>query len=211
MTAQWPVERVERRAIDSLFPYARNARTHTDEQVAQIAASIQEWGWTMPVLIDDAGQIIAGHGRVLAARQLGISDVPVMIARGWTDAQKQAYVIADNKLTLNSGWNEKLLRLEAAELKSLGFDMKLVGFSELELGTLFGTAVDASGEWIGMPDYQQHDKMAWRTIIVHFNDQQAVEDFARIIGQNISEKTRYVWHPKAERDRLADQHYVAAE
>jgi ParB-like nuclease domain len=211
MDRQWPVERVERRPIDSLFPYARNARTHTDEQVAQIAASIQEWGWTMPVLIDDAGQIIAGHGRVLAARQLDIKDIPVMIARGWSDAQKQAYVIADNKLTLNSGWNEKLLRLEAAELKSLGFDLSLVGFSELELGTLFGSPVDANGEWTGMPDYSQPDKMAWRTIVVHFNDQQAVDDFARIIGQDISEKTRYVWHPRVERERLAGQHYVAAE
>ena len=100
--------RVERRPLAALVPYARNARTHSDEQIAQIAASITEWGWTMPVLVDEGGMIIAGHGRVLAAAKLGIGEVPVMIARGWSDAQKRAYVLADNKLTLNAGWDEGL-------------------------------------------------------------------------------------------------------
>ena len=85
------------------MPYARNARTHSEAQVAQLAASIREWGWTMPVLADEAGVIIAGHGRVLAARSLGITEIPVMIARGWSEAQKRAYVLADNKLALNAG------------------------------------------------------------------------------------------------------------
>ena len=86
MQHKWPADRVERRPIGSLIPYARNARTHSDAQVAQIAASMQEWGWTNPVLVDDKGTIIAGHGRVLAARKLGFTDVPVMVAEGWTDA-----------------------------------------------------------------------------------------------------------------------------
>jgi ParB-like chromosome segregation protein Spo0J len=90
-------------------PYARNVRTHSDAQVSQIAASIREWGWTNPVLVAEDGTIIAGHGRVLAARRLRIEDVPVMLAAGWTDAQKRAYAIADNKLTLNGGWDEELL------------------------------------------------------------------------------------------------------
>jgi predicted alpha/beta hydrolase len=85
---QWPADRVARQPIDGLLPYARNARTHSDKQIAQIAASIREWGWTMPVLVDEEGGIIAGHGRVLAARKLGLADVPVMVARGWTRAQK---------------------------------------------------------------------------------------------------------------------------
>ena len=83
----WPADKVERRSVASLIPYARNARTHSDEQVAQIAASIREWGWTTPVLVDEAGQIIAGHGRVMAARKLGITEVPVMVAAGWSAAQ----------------------------------------------------------------------------------------------------------------------------
>src|SRR5215204_4732154 len=203
----WPIETVERRAIDSLIPYARNARTHTEEQVKQIAASIREWGWTMPVLIDDQGQIIAGHGRVLAARLLGIAEVPVIVARDWSEPQKQAYVIADNKLTLNSGWDEKLLRLEASELKALGFDLSLVGFSDLDLGTLFGTPVKPGDEWTGMPEFDHQDKTAFRSIVVHFADQAAVDDFAKAIGQNVTDKTRFVWYPPAAIERYVDKQY----
>jgi len=132
----WPADAVERRAVAALVPYARNARTHSPEQVAQIAASIREWGWTVPVLVDDAGTIIAGHGRVLAAQSLGITDVPVMIATGWSEAQKRAYVIADNKLALNAGWDAELLPVELGDLKGMGFDLGLTGFGELELGKL---------------------------------------------------------------------------
>jgi DNA modification methylase len=129
----WPAYQIERRPLAALVPYARNARTHSDGQIGQIAASIREWGWTMPVLIDEAGTIIAGHGRVLAAARLGIDQVPVLIARGWSEAQKRAYVIADNKLTDNAGWDEALLRLEVGDLASMGFDLPLMGFSEQEI------------------------------------------------------------------------------
>jgi DNA modification methylase len=132
----WPADRVERWPISRLIPYARNARTHDENQVAQIAASIREWGWTNPVLVGEDGTIIAGHGRVLAARKLCIADVPVMIAAGWTEAQKRAYTIADNKLTLNGGWDQDLLALELGELEVLGFDLDLVGFSEDERASL---------------------------------------------------------------------------
>jgi len=135
-TKQWPADTVERRKVSSLIPYARNARTHSEEQVAKIAASIREWGWTTPVLVDEAGGIIAGHCRVLAARKLKITDVPVMVAAGWTEAQKRAYVLADNQLALNAGWDKDLLRVELGDLKLEGFDLGLVGFSELELGAL---------------------------------------------------------------------------
>jgi ParB-like nuclease domain len=93
--ASWPADKVERRPLTSLVPYARNARTHTPAQVAQIAASMKEWGWTNPVLVDENAQILAGHGRILAADVLGFRDVPVMIAEGWSEAQKRAYLIAD--------------------------------------------------------------------------------------------------------------------
>ncbi len=133
---EWPADRVERRPVADLVPYARNSRTHSDEQIAQIAASIKEWGWTVPILVDKDGGIIAGHGRVLAARKLGIAEVPVMVARGWTDAQKKAYVIADNQLALNAGWDKDMLKVELGELKGLDFDLALIGFSDLELGGL---------------------------------------------------------------------------
>jgi hypothetical protein len=100
-------------SIDRLIPYAKNARTHTDAQVAAIAASIKEWGWTSPALVGEDGGLIAGHARVLAARQLGIAEIPVMVAAGWTEAQKRAYVLADNQLAITgSGWDPELLRLE---------------------------------------------------------------------------------------------------
>ena len=92
----WPADQVERRALADLAPAARNARLHSDAQIDQIAASIREWGWTMPVLTDDAGSIIAGHGRVQAALRMGLVEVPVMVARGWSEAQKRAYLLADN-------------------------------------------------------------------------------------------------------------------
>lgn len=132
MKANWPADKVERRPIDALIPYANNARTHSDEQVAQIAASMREWGWTNPVLIDETGMIIAGHGRVLAARKLGFDEVPVMVADGWTDAQKKAYVLADNQLALNAGWDAELLSTELKGLDELGFDLDLLGFGDLD-------------------------------------------------------------------------------
>jgi DNA modification methylase len=132
----WPADKVERWRLDRLVPYARNARTHSDAQVAQIAAAITEWGWTNPILADEDGGIIAGHGRVLAAHQLGVADVPVMVARGWSEAQRRAYIIADNKLALNAGWDEALLRLELADLADMGFDVPLIGFNEQELAGL---------------------------------------------------------------------------
>ncbi|MFN3347347.1 site-specific DNA-methyltransferase [Pseudorhodoplanes sp.] len=136
----WPADRLERRPIDVLVPYARNARTHSEAQVDQIAASIREWGWTTPVLITEENTIIAGHGRVRAARKLGLTDVPVMIATGWSKAQIQAYAIADNKLALNAGWDEALLALEIEELQGAGFEIDLIGFDEAELGAMLSPA-----------------------------------------------------------------------
>src|SRR3954463_2819423 len=131
-TQAWAADKVERWPVERLIPYARNARTHSPAQVDQIAASIKEWGWTNPILVGEDNTLIAGHGRVLAARKLRISEVPVMVAIGWTEAQKKAYAIADNKLALNAGWDEALLGLELGELEVLGFDLDLIGFSETE-------------------------------------------------------------------------------
>jgi DNA modification methylase len=116
-----------------LLPYVRNARTHSDDQVAQIAASIREFGFTNPVLTDGENGIIAGHGRVLAARKLGLDEVPVIELGHLTPAQRKAYVLADNKLALNAGWDADLLRLELAELQELGFDLGLTGFDADEI------------------------------------------------------------------------------
>jgi site-specific DNA-methyltransferase (adenine-specific) len=136
-----PADKVERWSIDKLVPYARNARTHSDEQISQLAASIKEWGWTTPVLVDEQGSIIAGHGRTLAAQRLQMAEVPVMVARGWSDAKKRAYVLADNKLAMNAGWDNEMLALELGEIGDLGFDLDLTGFTAEEIAALMPVEV----------------------------------------------------------------------
>ena len=131
-----PADKVEQWAIERLTPYARNARTHSDAQVAQLAASIREWGWTTPILVSPDGGVIAGHGRLLAARQLGMVNVPVIVAEGWSEAKTRAYVLADNQLALQAGWDNELLALELGELGELGFDLDLTGFGEDEIAAL---------------------------------------------------------------------------
>lgn len=118
------------------MPYANNARTHTEAHVEQIAASIREFGWTNPVLVDGSGMIIAGHGRVRAAEHLGLETVPTVCLDHLTDEQKRAYVLADNQLALNAGWDEELLKVELASLEDCGFDLSLIGFDEDELSSL---------------------------------------------------------------------------
>ena len=124
------------RRVDDLIPYARNSRTHSDAQVAQIAASVREFGWTNPVLVDGENGIIAGHGRVLAARKLGMGEVPCIELAGLSDTQRRAYIIADNKLALNAGWDDELLAIEFSELADAGFDNLLTGFTQDEIDAL---------------------------------------------------------------------------
>lgn len=124
------------RNIDNLIPYANNSRTHNDEQVLQIANSIKEFGFTNPILIDEQGGVIAGHGRVLAGKKLGLKQVPTITLVGLTEAQKKAYVITDNKLALNADWDMDLLKIELNRLEEMDFDLSLTGFDDFELQQL---------------------------------------------------------------------------
>ena len=132
--------------VEDLIPYANNSRTHTDAQVAQIAASIKEFGFTNPILVDADGGVIAGHGGLLAARKLGMADVPVIELAHLTDAQRRAYIIADNKLALNAGWDDETLRIEIAELKDDAFDLTLLGFTDLELEAFAPSELPGEGD-----------------------------------------------------------------
>ena len=123
-------------SVEKLIPYVKNSRTHSDGQVAQIAASIKEFGWTNPILVDGESGVIAGHGRLLAARKLGQKEVPVIELAHMTESQKRAYVIADNQLAMNAGWDTTLLSLELADLKEQGFEMDVLGFDPKELDNL---------------------------------------------------------------------------
>lgn len=132
------VESVEHWSLQRLIPYAKNARTHDDTQVSQIAGSIAEFGFVNPILVGDDNVIIAGHGRLMAAQQLGLDTVPVIVLNHLTEAQRRALVIADNKIAENAGWNDELLKLELEELGDLGFDLDVIGFSDEELDELLG-------------------------------------------------------------------------
>jgi ParB-like chromosome segregation protein Spo0J len=137
---------IEMMRLGDLVPYARNARTHSAEQVEQIAASIAEFGFTNPVLVDAAGGIIAGHGRVTAAGLLDMLEVPCIRLSHLTDAQRRAYVIADNQIALNAGWDDELLALELGELHAADFDMALLGFDAGELSAAMGLDEELDGE-----------------------------------------------------------------
>lgn len=158
---------VQFRRVDDLIPYARNARTHSDAQVAQIAASIAEFGWTNPIPADADG-IVAGHGRVLAARQLyeagrsialpsgallEVGTVPVIDCTGWDEHKRRAYVLADNQLALQAGWDSELLRIEIEALDAAGYNLDLIGFDDAALKSIFGIDDADAPE-----DFGEHDE-----------------------------------------------------
>lgn len=126
----------------SLIPYARNPREHSETQINQIAASIKEWGFTVPILVDEDGMVIAGHGRLFAAQKISLKQVPTITATGWSDAKKRAYIIADNKIASNSNWDDDLLKVELEELIEADFDVSLLGWGD-ELPS-FGEDLDLS-------------------------------------------------------------------
>jgi DNA modification methylase len=138
-------QRIEHWPLEKLIPYTRNPRTHSDAQVAQIAASISEFGFNNPILVDTKAGIIAGHGRLLAARKLQLEHVPVIVLDHLTEAQKRAYIIADNQLALNAGWDDELLRAELAALQAEDFNVRLIGFEDEELARLLAAQDAAEG------------------------------------------------------------------
>jgi len=162
-------DQLETIKIDALIPYARNSRTHSDAQVAQIAASIKEFGFTNPVLIDKDGGIIAGHGRVLAARKLKMDEVPCIRLSHLTEVQTRALVIADNKLALNAGWDDEMLRIEFAELVYEGIDLTITGFTLEEIEALKFDD-DAEAE---MPELKDGDKEPFQQKTFTLHDDQA--------------------------------------
>jgi ParB family transcriptional regulator, chromosome partitioning protein len=169
------------RKTDDLIPYVSNSRTHSEAQVAQIAASVREFGFTNPILIDEEGGVIAGHGRIMAARKLNLEEVPTITLEGLSKAQKRAYVIADNKLALNAGWDEELLRVEIEDLEG-DIDLLLTGFSLEELGEL---RFDSDSE-ADMPELADGDKEPFQQKTFTLHDEQAaiVDDAVTLARTN---------------------------
>ena len=151
--------KIEWQSVEKLIPYAKNARTHSDEQVAQIAGSIKEFGFNNPVLVDKDNSIIAGHGRVMAARKLGMDKVPVVILDHLTESQRKAYILADNRIALNASWDSKMLSSELEELEELGIDLSLLGFDDKEISKLLAPETsDGLVDEDEVPEIQEESK-----------------------------------------------------
>ena len=194
-----------------LIPYINNSRTHSESQIKQVAASINEFGFTNPIIIDEGNTILAGHGRLQAAQLLGMDKVPTQSVEGWSQAKKKAYIIADNKLALNAGWDFELLKIELDTIKSLDFDVELTGFDEGEILNLNLEVdegqMDADAEWEGMPEFDQPDATSFRKVIVHFENPDDVAEFFSIIGQSDTGKTKSTWFPEKERNDYEAERY----
>lgn len=198
------------RSVDSLMPYATNSRTHSNEQIDQIAASIREFGFTNPVLTS-GDTIVAGHGRVVAAERLGLVEIPTIDLSHLSPEQVKAYVIADNQLALNAGWDIELLAIDVADLRSADFDVELLGFDDSMMTSIFldreDGETDPYNEWEGMPEYQQEDQRAFRSLRVHFASQKDIDDFQKLVELKITDKTKYIWFPRTEIAHFADKQY----
>ena len=157
--------------VADLVPYARNSRTHSAQQIDKIAASIKEFGFLNPVITDGANGIVAGHGRVLAAQKLGIEMLPVIEASHLTEAQRRAYVIADNRLALDAGWDDEMLKIELKDLDGDGFDLTLTGFELGEMAKLFDEPEVKDAKEADIPDNMQHQ------MILSFDDEQTLEEW----------------------------------
>lgn len=208
--------REEFRDPRTLMAHPRNPRTHPQDQIDQVRKSIREFGFTNPPLIVPDGRIIAGHCRTECAilEHLPLIPVRVRVAEHpLTETQELALLIADNKIALNAGWDTGMLRESLKELDEFKFDLDVLGFTDAELSVLSfiqpGTT-NPMEHWQGMPEYSSQNMNAFRTILVHFVDQQGVDDFAVRMGQSLTEKTKYVWHPAQEDLVQRHQEYVSA-
>jgi hypothetical protein len=208
--ATFPEYRIE--SVESLIPSIQNARIHSDQQIDQIVASIKEFGFTNPILVDGAKGVVAGHGRLLAAQRLAMIQVPVVELSHLTPEQKRAYMLADNRLALAAGWDEDILRLEISALREVGFNVELTGFDERELDQLFAADADPSSLWQGMPEFNQPDAFAYRSIVVHFKDAAGVDEFKKAINQpQITDVTKFIWFPPVPEESYMNRHYVTEQ
>ena len=188
---------IKYKSTGEIIPYINNSRTHSEQQVQQVAASIKEFGFTNPILIDEQGGIIAGHGRLQAAQLLNLNEVPTITLEGLTDAQKKAYVIADNKLALNAGWDETLLQVELDSLSESGFDISLLGFDKEEMLEILGeNALDGLGDEsytkkVDIPTYEPKGDKPEVTEL--YDDARTFDLVANIKDSNL---------PQAEKDFL---------
>jgi hypothetical protein len=204
--------KIEQRLVADLIPYAANSRTHSDAQVAQIAASIKEFGWTNPILVSGDNSIIAGHGRLLAARKLGMDEVPAIVLDHLSKAQQRALVIADNQLALNAGWDMKMLKAEIEDLDLENFNLEILGFDESFLDALLETTPsgDADNPYTDKVKIPTYEPQGEKPLVEElYDDKKAVDLIAAIQSSNLSEKEKHFLMSAASRHIVFDYAKIA--
>lgn len=207
-------ERVERFDPRALKAFAQNSRDHSAEQIESLRRAFRFYGFTIPVLLQpDRETLIAGHARIEAALLEDMPEVVGIVAEGWSEEKIRSYVIWDNASAEQSTWNLPNLRLELGALAGVrGFELELTGFDLGDLKNLrldrASGETDHSAEWVGMPAFNQEDKSSFQSVVVHFEDQAAVDRFAEQIGQQITTSTRYLWWPEIVIETYADKRYI---
>ena len=195
--------KITQKLVTELIPYVNNSRKHSDKQVAQIAASIKEFGWTNPILVDGDNGIIAGHGRLMAARKLGMTEVPTIELSDLSESQKKAYVIADNNLALNADWDEALLKIELENLKDLSFDLDILAFDDEFLTNLLDEEEDEENMYTQKVDIPTYEPSEIKPNVKDLYDDSKAFD--------LIEKIKASKLPQAEKDFLmltAGRHVV---
>ena len=201
--------KIDYKDINEIKPYDKNPRLHSDVQITQIINSIKEFGFTVPILLDEDNNIIAGHGRLEASKKLQLKQVPTITLNNLSENQKKAYVIADNKITLNSSWDIDLLWKEVQELNLAEFNLDILGFDNSELLPMIdeNAVADFSDEWENMPEFIQENAEAYRTIKVHFETDRDIDLFSKLIGQKLTDKTKSIWYPPQEKNDTESKRY----
>jgi len=196
---QWPLDRI--------IPYVRNPRK--GQAVTAVKASIKEFGFRQPIVVDRDGVIVVGHTRYLAAQELRLKTVPVHVATELTPIQIKAYRLADNRTAQNATWDEELLKLELLELQESEFDLELTAFTKNNIDQILADSINQDDLWQGMPEFNQEDQLGVQKITVHFKTRDDVVEFTKLIGQPITEKTNNIWFPDREIVKNKDFGYVA--
>lgn len=192
---------VEEKSLKEIKENPDNPRYHSAKQIDQISSSIKEFGFVNPILIDEENTIIAGHGRYKAAKKNKLKKVPTIKLTNLNEDQIKALVIADNKIAINSSWDEDLLWAQIKELTDINFDISVLGFDEEQVIPFVadeGVVHDILEEWNDMPEFSQSDLTSDRTLLVHFANEEDVKKFFKLINQSYTDKTKYIWFPEQE-------------
>ena len=195
--------------IKTVFPYGNNPRRNEDA-VMLVKDSLVQYGWRQPIVVDKDMVVIVGHTRLLAAQKLGMTSVPVHVAENLSEEQAKAYRLADNRTGEAATWDLDLLKIELEDLGEASFPLETTGFNDAEIAralTIDMEDLSVEQEWEGMPEYDPGDKRAYRTLIVHFHDQEAVDDFLEKTGKEITDTTRAIWFPEIEIETVIDKVY----